>query len=50
MNMMNSTAIYGPTIGIREEIHKMKYRSVGETFKEAMTLVADALKDGEEHF
>jgi ribonucleoside-diphosphate reductase alpha chain len=28
----------------------MKYRSVGETFKEAMTRVADALKDGEEHF
>ena len=50
MNMMNSTAIYGPTIGISEEIHKMKYRSVGETFKEAMTRVADALKDGEEHF
>jgi len=48
--MMNSTAIYGPTIGISEEIHKMKYRSVGETFKEAMTRVADALKDGEEHF
>ena len=50
MNMMNSTAIYGPTIGISEEIHKMKYRSVGETFKEAMTRVADALKDGEAHF
>ena len=50
MNMMNSTAIYGPTIGISEEIHKMKYRSVGDTFKEAMTRVADALKDGEEHF
>ena len=50
MNMMNSTAIYGPTIGISEEIHKMKYRSVGETFKEAMTRVADALKDGEGHF
>jgi len=50
MNMMNSTAIYGPSIGISEEIHKMKYRSVGETFKEAMTRVADALKDGEDHF
>jgi ribonucleoside-diphosphate reductase alpha chain len=50
MNMMNSTAIYGPSIGISEEIHKMKYRSVGETFKEAMTRVADALKDGEGHF
>ena len=50
MNMMNSTAIFGPTIGISEEIHKMKYRSVGETYKEAMTRVSDALKDGEEHF
>ena len=50
MNMMNSTAIFGPTIGISEEIHKMKYRSVGETYKEAMTRVSDALKDGEVHF
>jgi len=48
--MKNSAGHYGPTIGISEEIHAMKYRSVGESFKEAMTRVADALKDNEEHF
>ena len=41
---------YGPTLSISEEIHKMKYRGKNETFKEAMTRVADALKDNEEHF
>jgi ribonucleoside-diphosphate reductase alpha chain len=41
---------YGPTLGISEEIHAMKYRSTGETFKEAMTRVAEALKDDESHF
>ena len=41
---------YGPTIGISEEIHAMKYRSKGESFKDAMTRVADALKDDEGHF
>jgi ribonucleoside-diphosphate reductase alpha chain len=41
---------YGPTLPVSEEIHKEKYRSEGETFKEAMTRVADTLKDGEEHF
>jgi ribonucleoside-diphosphate reductase alpha chain len=43
-------ADYGPTLPISEEIHAMKYRSTGETFKEAMTRVADSLKDNEEHF
>ena len=41
---------YGPTIGISEEIHAMKYRSKGESFKDAMTRVAEALKDDEHHF
>ena len=41
---------YGPTIGISEEIHQMKYRSKGESFKGAMTRVANALKDDEHHF
>lgn len=41
---------YGPTLPISEEIHKMKYRGEGETFKEAMARVADSLKDDEEHF
>ena len=41
---------YGPTIGISEEIHAMKYRSKGETFKDAMTRVAGALQDDDLHF
>ena len=41
---------YGPTIAISEEIHAMKYRGKGESFKEAMTRVAEALKDDEGHF
>ena len=40
----------GPTIGISEEIHAMKYRGKGESFSQAMTRVAEALKDNEEHF
>lgn len=41
---------YGPTLNVSEEIHAMKYRSEGETFREAMTRVAEALKDNEGHF
>ena len=41
---------YGPTLSISEEIHAMKYRTKGESFKEAMTRVADALKDNEDHY
>ena len=41
------TEQYGPTIAISEEIHAMKYRGKGETFREAMTRVAEALKDTE---
>lgn len=41
---------YGPTLNISEEIHAMKYRSEGETFREAMTRVAESLKDNESHF
>lgn len=41
---------YGPVLPISQEIHQEKYRSEGETFKEAMTRVADPLSDNEEHF
>lgn len=41
---------YGPSLPISEEIHAMKYRGKGESFKEAMTRVADSLKDNEEHY
>lgn len=44
------TTEYGPTLGISQEIHALKYRSKGESFKEAMTRVADALKDNDEHY
>ena len=50
MNIPNTEIEYGPTQPISEEIHSMKYRSKGESFKEAMTRVAEALKDDEEHF
>lgn len=41
---------YGPKLPIAQEIHAMKYRSEGETFKESMVRVANALKDDDEHF
>ena len=40
----------GPILPVSQEIHAMKYRTEGETFKEAMTRVANALKDDQEHF
>jgi ribonucleoside-diphosphate reductase alpha chain len=50
MNIPNIEQDYGPTLPISEEIHAMKYRGKGESFKEAMTRVAEALKDNEAHF
>lgn len=41
---------YGPTLPISEEIHKMKYRGPNESFKDAMSRVAESLKDNAEHF
>lgn len=41
---------FGPKLGISEEIHSMKYRGKNETFTDAMTRVADTLKDNPEHF
>ena len=41
---------YGPKLKISDEIHQMKYRLKGETFKESMIRVADATKDSEEHY
>lgn len=41
---------WGPTLPISQEIHKTKYRGVGEGFKEAVVRQADAMKDSEEHF
>jgi len=50
MSIPNTEQDYGPTLPISEEIHAMKYRGQGETFKDAMTRVAEALKDNESHF
>lgn len=47
---MTTEKKYGPQLAISEEISQMKYRSKGESFKEAMIRVADALKDNEEHY
>lgn len=44
------TKEYGPTLPISKQIHAEKYRGKGETFKEAMTRIADTLKDNEEHY
>ena len=41
---------YGPKLKISDEIHAMKYRLKGETFKDSMVRVADALKDNEDHY
>lgn len=41
---------YGPTVPFSEELHAQKYRSPGESFEDAMTRVASALKDTDEHF
>ena len=40
---------YGPTLQISEQIHKEKYRGPNESFYEAMSRLAGALNDGEEH-
>jgi len=49
LGKMNSP-VYGPTLPISKSIHEMKYRGVGESFEDAMTRVADALKDDYAHF
>lgn len=41
---------FGPTLPISQEIHQEKYRSVGESFEEAMTRIASTLSDNEDHF
>lgn len=41
---------YGPQMAISKEIHQMKYRSEGESFKEAQNRFAGTLADSEDHF
>ena len=40
----------GPTLEFSEAIHQEKYRSKGESFKEAMNRIAGALTDDPDHF
>lgn len=40
----------GPTLPISEETHATKYRSRGETFRDAMNRVSNALKDDQPHY
>lgn len=47
---MTPSKTYGPKLRVSEEIHSMKYRSKGESFKDAMVRIADALKDNDEHY
>lgn len=44
------TEVYGPQMRISQEIHEMKYRMEGESFKEAQNRFAGTLADDEEHF
>lgn len=41
---------YGPQVPFCDELHAQKYRSEGETFREAMNRVASALADNPDHF
>lgn len=40
---------YGPTLNISKEIHGEKYRGRNESFEDAMSRIAGAVSDGEEH-
>ncbi len=50
MTFSNHQGFYGPTLPYSEEIHAEKYRAEGESFKQAMARVADALKDTDLHY
>lgn len=41
---------YGPTLPISEETHIRKHRLTGESFREAMSRIANVLADNSEHF
>lgn len=41
---------YGPRTDAADSLHQMKYRSVGEDFREAMNRVAFGLKDSDKHY
>lgn len=47
---MSEIIEYGPKLKISEEIHSVKYRAQGETFRESQSRVANTLADDPEHF
>lgn len=47
---MTEENYYGPLSKLSEHIHSTKYRGKGETFKEAMSRVANTLKDDDVHY
>lgn len=44
------TKQYGPDLQVSKDIHEVKYRSKGESFKDYASRVANVLSDSEEHF
>lgn len=44
------TKMIGPTVVACDQVHAMKYRQSGETFRDAINRVANALKDNDQHF
>jgi ribonucleoside-diphosphate reductase alpha chain len=44
------TKQYGPSLAISEEIHATKYRAEAESFREAMSRIANTLADDPQHF
>lgn len=40
----------GPTLPLSEETHALKYRQPNETFRDAMSRIADAMSDGPDHY
>lgn len=41
---------HGPQLAFSDQLHAQKYRLEGECYREACNRVANALKDGDEHF
>lgn len=41
---------YGPTLALSEELHSLKYRQPNESFRDAMSRIAGALKDNDAHY
>ena len=48
--MKTQVVTMGPPTPLAEAIHKEKYRMEGESFEQAMYRIANALKDGDEHY